>query len=189
MLHAPPDADDAPTRAENPTLTPHGEKCLNDCWDIVGCKFHPKMPYLSTKQKEEEVAARTARLAQVKSVLESMWNGVTTCLGVAVSPDLVCELLKRVWLAKGGEHNGKPVFGFVDKGAHAFLTERLPKWQGFKRLERDGVPLGDSNDLEKVKKLWNNVIRCLDVPGGTQSLNAVYKGASRRHAKINEEFI
>ena len=58
------------------------------------------MPYLSTKQKEEEVAARTARLAQVKSVLESMWNGVTTCLGVAVSPDLVCELLKRVWLAR-----------------------------------------------------------------------------------------
>ena len=55
------------------------------------------MPFLSTKQKEEEVAARTARLEQVKSVLESMWNGVTTCLGVAVSPDLVCELLKRVW--------------------------------------------------------------------------------------------
>ena len=30
------------------------------------------------------------------------------------------------------------------------------------------------------------MIRCLDVPGGTQSLNAVYKGASRRHAKVNK---
>ena len=30
------------------------------------------------------------------------------------------------------------------------------------------------------------MIRCLDVPGGTQSLNAVYKGASRRHAKVDK---